>query len=239
MAVGGVLAVLALLKVLPVLPALPHHVRTRPAAHLRAAVGIVRSRPVALLCLITAVLVIGQFAAYTYIAPLVRRDGGLEGFGLSALLLGYGAAGLIGNIVVGRYVDRRPGPVLMALLGTMVLTVGLLAPVLGPVPTWICALAWGGMFTAVPVCLASAPLRVAPRAQDAASAVYVVAFQVGIGGGALVGERFVRAGLLGALPLFTAGLALVACVLVAVARQVFPSRLDPADEGRALSGASV
>jgi predicted MFS family arabinose efflux permease len=178
-------------------------------------------------------VVIGHFTAYTYIAPLVRRDGGLEGVGLSVLLLGYGAAGLIANYLVGGYVDRRPGPVLTLLLGVVTVSVALLAPALGVAPTVIFTLLWGAAFTAIPVCLASGILRVAPRSRDAASAVYVVAFQVGIGGGAFIGERFVTGGMLGALPLLAAILAFVSCVLVAASRTVFPSRLSDDEYHRA------
>ena len=232
LAVGGAVCVLLLRRVLPALPPLPHDRDTRTGAQLRAAVTIVRDRRVAALCLITAVLVIGHFAAYTYIAPLVRRDAGLEGVALSALLLGYGAAGLLTNYLVGRHVDRRPGPLLAGLLAVLAVSAGLLAPVLGLVPTVLATLVWGGAFTAIPVFLASAVLRIAPRARDAASALYVVAFQVGIGGGAFLGERLVAAGHLGVLPLVTAVLGGLACLLVAAARQVFPARLSEDDHDR-------
>jgi predicted MFS family arabinose efflux permease len=233
MAVGGVLSVLVLLRVLPPLPALPHDRALGAGRQLAAAVQVIGNRKVFVLCAITATMVIGQFAAYTYIAPLVRRDGDLAGFGLSALLLGYGAAGLISNFLFSRQIDRRPGILLAGALGTVVVTVGLLAPVLGPVPTGICVVLWGAAFTAIPACLQATVLRVAPRARDAASALYVVAFQIGIGGGALVGERFVQADRLGALALFTAAFALAACVAVLAARQVFPPRLSAADHHRA------
>lgn len=230
---GGAVCVIVLMRVLPPLPPRPHDLEMRPAVRLRAAVGIVRDPAVALLCLITAVLVIGHFAAYTYVAPLVRRDAGLEGAGLSLLLLGYGVVGLLTNFAVGRHVDRRPGTVLVALLSVLAVSAGLLAPVLGVVPTVVVTLLWGGAFTAIPVILAAAPLRIAPRARDAASAVYVVAFQIGIGGGALVGERLVSSGHLGALPLVTAGLAVATVVLVLTAgRRVFPARLSEEDHHR-------
>jgi predicted MFS family arabinose efflux permease len=62
----------------------------------------------------------------------------------------------------------------------------------------------------------------APEAGDAASAVYVVALQVGIGGGALVGERFVSAGRPAALPLVGAVLVGFSGVLVLLNRVAFP-----------------
>ena len=221
-----------LLRVLPQMPPLPHDRNTRVGAQLKAAFGIIRNPRVALLCGITATLVIGHFATYTYIAPLVRRDGGLSGFALSVLLLGYGAAGLIANFLVGRQVDRRPGPVLTLLLLVLGGSVALLAPVLGAGPTIVAALLWGAAFTAIPVCLAAATLRVAPRSRDAVSAVYVVAFQIGIGGGSFIGERMVSGGQLGTLPVLTAVLAVVACGLVLLAREVFPRQLSADDHDR-------
>lgn len=229
LAVLGALCVAALMVVLPAMAALPQDLASRAGARLRASVRIVRSPAVAAVCLVTAVLVIGHFAAYTYIAPLVRRDGGLEGVALSALLLGYGAAGLLGNWLAGRFVDRRPGPLLMTMIGVMVVALAALVPVLGPIPTVVAALLWGGAFTAIPVSLQAAILRVAPSARDAASAVYVVAFQIGIGGGALLGERFVSAGRLPWLPVLAAVLALAAGGLVFAYRNAFPRQavLEP------------
>jgi predicted MFS family arabinose efflux permease len=224
-ALAGTLSLAALLVVLPDLPALPGDVTQRAAARIRAATVIIRSRAITPVCAITTVLVVGQFAAYTYIAPLARRDGGLEGFGLSALLLGYGAAGLLGNVLVGRYVDRRPGPVLAGAVAVVALSLAVLAFTPGPVLTVIAVLAWGAAFTGVPVSLQAAILRVAPQARDAASAVYVVAFQIGIGGGALVGARFVDLGRLGTLPVLGAALALISGLIVIAARRAFPLRL--------------
>jgi predicted MFS family arabinose efflux permease len=225
LAVAGAICVVTLLIVLPRMPALPQDLAARAGARLRASITIIRSGPVASVCLITVVLVIGHFAAYTYIAPLVRRDGGLEGVALSALLLGYGAAGLLGNWLAGRFVDRRPGTLLFTMLAVAAAALLTLVPVLGPAPTVIAALLWGGAFTAIPVTLQAAILRVAPQARDAASAVYVVAFQIGIGGGALLGERFVNAGLLPWLPAIAATLALTAGALVVRSPKAFPARL--------------
>src|SRR4051794_3387110 len=176
LAVAGALCVVTLPAVLPAMPALPEDRAARTGAQLRAAVAIIRSGPVAAVCLVPALLVMGHFTPYTYLAPLVRRDGGLEGAGLSLLLLGYGVAGLCGNLVMGRFVDRRPGVLMIGSVTVIALSLAALVPVVGAVPTAIAALLWGGAFTATPVCLQAAILRVAPHARDAASAVYVVAF---------------------------------------------------------------
>ncbi|MFC6562892.1 MFS transporter [Actinoplanes utahensis] len=231
-AVAGAICVALLLAVLPKLPALPRDLETRTGQRMRNAITILRNGSVARLCLVTMVLVVGHFAAYTYIAPLVRRDAGLDGAALSALLLGYGAVGLAANFVVRRFVDHRPGPLVIGLAATVALAVVMLAPVLGPIPTIVCTLLWGGAFTAIPVFLSTAALRVAPAARDAASAVYVVAFQIGIGGGAFLGERLVTTGHLGTLPLLAGGMALAATVIIALSPAVFPHRISAEDHDR-------
>jgi predicted MFS family arabinose efflux permease len=234
LAAAGVLSTLALLKVLPVLPArsaadtagdtAAATATDTAMARIRAALAIIRSRQITAIAAITTVLVIGQFAAYTYIAPLVRESAGLAGFALSALLLGYGGAGLLGTVVAGRYVDRRPGWTLALCIGFVAAALLALAIGHGVLVTVLAVLAWGAAFTAIPVPLQSAVLRVAPRSQDAASAVYVVAFQIGIGGGALVGERLVVAGHLHTLPVLGAALAFASVVITLSARKVFPLR---------------
>lgn len=81
---------------------------------------------------------------------------------------------------------------------------------------------WGAAFTALPVCLQGAVLRVAPRSTDTASALFVVAFQIGIGGGALAGSLLVDAGELSALCVTGAALAAAGLLVVLAARRAFP-----------------
>lgn len=225
LAAAGMVSTLALVRVLPRLPVIAEpDSSTSPISRMGAAVAVIGSRQLTAISAITTVLVVGQFAAYTYIAPLVRDSGGLQGFALSALLLGYGAAGVLGTVIAGRFVDRRPGPTLATCIAVVALALLALAVGRGPVLTIAAVLAWGAAFTAVPVPLQSAVLRVAPGFQDAASAVYVVAFQIGIGGGALLGERLVVTGRLHQLPALGAGLAFAAVVITLTARRVFPVR---------------
>ena len=82
---------------------------------------------------------------------------------------------------------------------------------------------WGAAFTAFPVTGQAAVLRVAPRSADTASALYVVAFQIGIGGGALPGSVLVDAGLLSALCVVGTALATAGLLLTLAARRAFPA----------------
>jgi predicted MFS family arabinose efflux permease len=175
---------------------------------------------------VTVIVVIGHFAAYTYITALVRRDAGLAGLGLSAVLFGYGAAGIAGIVLTGRITDRRPRRTNAACVGGIVLALALLATVAhgSTVGTVAAVAVWGASFTAMPVCLQAAVLRVAPRSADTASALYVVAFQIGIGGGALAGSLLVNAGELAILPVAGLALAAAGLLVVLLSPRAFPAR---------------
>jgi predicted MFS family arabinose efflux permease len=183
-----------------------------------------RSGPLAVLCAVTTLLVIGHFTAYTYIAALVRRDAGLAGLALSAVLFAYGAAGIAGIALTGWVTDRRPR------LAAAACALGLTAALLGltllapgsPVVTVAVVILWGAAFTALPVCLQGGVLRIAPGFADTASALYVVAFQIGIGGGSLGGALLVDSGLLGDLPAIATVLAATGTIVLLAARRAFP-----------------
>jgi predicted MFS family arabinose efflux permease len=185
-----------------------------------------KNLPLLSVCLVTGVIVIGHFSAYTYISRLIQRDAGLTGLSLSLVLFAYGAAGILGNIAAGWVTDRRPR---LAVLGcTMTLAIALIVLAVfgrGSTAATVIAVAlWGAAFTAVPVCMQSGVLRVAPADPDTASAIYVVAFQIGIGGGALAGSLLVDAGRLASLPVVAVVCFVVGTLIAATSRLAFPAR---------------
>jgi predicted MFS family arabinose efflux permease len=93
----------------------------------------------------------------------------------------------------------------------------------------LATMAWGAGFTALPICLQSAVLRVAPRVPDTASALYVVAFQIGIGGGALVGATLLGSGHLASIPVVALALIGAGSVIAAVSGSTFAQ--DPYSGG--------
>jgi DHA1 family inner membrane transport protein len=75
----------------------------------RAAVSL---RVLALL-LLGMLLMGGQFAAYTYMAPFLHDVTGIPGSGISAMLLVYGAAGAVGMFLGGALADRGAAQILV------------------------------------------------------------------------------------------------------------------------------
>lgn len=186
------------------------------AAGARAAVrSAVRNRSLLWLCALTVLVVTAYFATFTYIALFLDRDAGVRGDTLAPVLLLYGLAGLVAIWVIGRTTDRWPhwtGLGCTAALGVALLGMGVFAS-WAPAGVVGSVLLLGAAFTATPVFLQATVLRVAPTAPDVASSVYVVAFQIGIASGALLGGLAVDADVLGVIP-WAAGTVVLGALLL-------------------------
>jgi predicted MFS family arabinose efflux permease len=152
----------------------------------------VTDRSLAPVNLATLIVVLGHFAVFTYITVIIADYVHLTGAATSGLLLAHGAAGLVGLVLIGRLVDRHPqATALIVTAGAtacmlVLLVVGTAS---GPVAGAAVVL-WGVPAGGMAVVLQAAVLRAAAAQQDLASAVYIVAYQIGIGGGAALGGVF-------------------------------------------------
>src|SRR5579875_1309699 len=218
MGAAALAVVVAMGFVIPDVPAASGLAEGRRAMLTRAT----RHPGVLIVCGVTVLLAFGQFVAFTYLAPLVRAHTGLTGTGVSAMLLAYGVAGVLGVVLVGRIADHQPRRALLTCCTGIVAGLALIAAVPhGTLVMVLATLAWGAGFTALPICLQSAVLRVAPEIPDTASALYVVAFQIGIGGGALAGAGLLGAHELSAIPDVTLAVFLAGSLLATAARATF------------------
>jgi predicted MFS family arabinose efflux permease len=239
-AVGCMGAVAALVvagmwRVLPAIDSGEAHL-----GRLQILTGALKRPRLLIVCAVTLLVALGQFVAFTYLAPIVRAHTGLTGTGLSAVLLAYGAAGVAGVAAVGAITDRRPRLALLSCCAAVVGALALIALVGHSTPVMVVAiLAWGAGFTALPICLQSAVLRVAggrDPVPDTASALYVVAFQIGIGGGALLGAGLLGAGQLGSIPVIALALIGGGTAIAAVSGQTFAGDPQSADGRRPPAG---
>ncbi|WP_262505416.1 MFS transporter [Streptomyces sp. TRM68367] len=155
---------------------LPRLLRT---GNLRTAVGV------------TAVVVIGHYAAYTYITPFLLRNVGVAPNMIGILLLSFGAAGVAGNFLAGAVIGR--GPALRTVVHGLIAGTGGSMALLLAAGTWKPAaiaflLSWGLAYSALPVALQTLVFRSAPQAREAATSLYVLSFNVSIALGALFGS---------------------------------------------------
>jgi predicted MFS family arabinose efflux permease len=201
-AVAGAFAVgvVAVWLLLPSVPAVEHSPRERAADGRRTLDP--STLPVAVVCVTTAIAMIGHYALYTFIAPFLVDRIGVPTAWFSVVLFAYGIAGAIGLLLTGTVFARRPGAGLVVALAGSAAFVTMASLSTGSVVVAIVAvILWGVAFGMIPPLLQTRVLQLAsPRIRDTAAAFYTTAFNVGIGGGALVGAWLLENGGLGSLP---------------------------------------
>jgi DHA1 family inner membrane transport protein len=169
-------------------------------------------RRLLLIAAVIALLMLGHFTAYTYISPLLLHAGVVRD-AVSVVLLGYGAAGLVGLALAGREADRHPRSALGLTIGLMAACLGGLGLFHATAPTVVIVVIWGAAYGAIPTLSQSAALAAVPAAPAAGPAVVNAMFNVGISGGALIGARELAAGPAPTLALTGAVLVTAALVL--------------------------
>lgn len=194
------------------LPTLPVGTVTRP----RTLAALLRIRGVRVGLTVTGLVVVGHFAAYTYVTAFLRDVTDIDGSRITVFLLVYGAAGVAGNFVAGATLARglrRTFAVAAAGIAGAVL----LFPVLGR--TWPGAVGllvvWGFAYGAVPAASQTWFARSAPHAREAASVVFTSSFQATLAGGAFLGGLIVDATSTSAVMLCSGAVCVATAVTVA------------------------
>jgi predicted MFS family arabinose efflux permease len=159
-------------------------------------------RPVVLLCVAILMLLIGQNTLSTYVAPWLIGEARLPAASVPMLLFLFGGAGAVGLVLAGLMADRFPKRGFVAMVLLIMVSVLVLALAVRSTPVELTAFAvWGAAFGGLPAMLQTRMMRTAsPRTRDVAGALQTTAFNVGIGGGALLGSVLLGTAGLGALP---------------------------------------
>ncbi|QIS14849.1 MFS transporter [Nocardia arthritidis] len=179
---GFTVAVLGLL--LAVLPPLPGGPGTRVSL-LRS---LVRGTNMRYALLLTFLIVLAHFGAYTYITPFLEQVTKAGSATVTLMLLAYGVAGIVGNFLGGAAVARHPRGAFAGFV-TMIIAALLLLPVLGRWEFGALALllVWGVGYGAVPVATQTWFIKAAPNTPEAASVLFTASFQLTLSLGALTG----------------------------------------------------
>lgn len=173
---------------------------------------------VILICCITALIMVGHYTFYTYIAPYLIDVLGVGTDGLAPLLFVFGIAGAVGLLLSGTVFGPRPQLGIMLAVIVSALSVSAFALFASNLPVAIAAFVlWGIAFGTFPPLLQTRMLHTASvRFRDTASAFYTTAFNAGIGGGALLGAIVLNVVGLNMLPFVYVGLLAAACALLVV-----------------------
>jgi DHA1 family L-arabinose/isopropyl-beta-D-thiogalactopyranoside export protein-like MFS transporter/DHA1 family inner membrane transport protein len=152
----------------------------------RGATPSLRRYVVLVLC--TAIGVTGAMTAQTYVTPYLLDVSRFDAATLGPLLLLTGAAGFLGTVVVGRFLDRYPWFALVAPLAIIVLALLVLYSLGTLKGVAVAALGLGAFgYSAMAAAVQNRILLVAPGSTDLASAGGSSAFNVGIASGSFLG----------------------------------------------------
>lgn len=143
------------------------------------------------LFILTALIISSHFAAFTFIEPFLSQIAQLESGQITLLLLVFGLAGLIGNILAGKLIDRHLHTIILislVFISGSVFAFGYLGYHVTLSIAIVFLALWGVSIASIFVGLQNWVLKQADDLASAASAIYVAVFNASIGLGALIGS---------------------------------------------------
>ncbi len=159
----------------------------------------------------TALVVTSAFGMITFVTQLLQDVAGYARSDMPWLLSVQGAAGVVGALVIGRFLDRHSWGSLTTAIGIVAAAQALLFAFGGnPVVAVVCVALFGGAFSTVPPALSHRVMLVAPTSTDMGVAVSSAVFNLGIAAGSALGAALTAAVGVRWVPLVGAGLAVLA-----------------------------
>lgn len=141
---------------------------------------------------LTVLVVTAHFTAYSYIEPFVR-DIALQSQNFATLLLLiFGGAGIVGSVIFSRYSSKFSLSFLPAAIALMTVCLLLLMPLGGD--AWsliILSIFWGIAMMCIGLGMQVKVIDLSPDATDLAMSIFSGIFNIGIGGGALLGNQVI------------------------------------------------
>jgi MFS transporter, DHA1 family, inner membrane transport protein len=175
----------------------PKDLKEAPPAKFNEQMKILSNGKLLLAFAITALGYGGTFVAFTYLTPLLENVTGFSSKWVSIILLVYGIAVAIGNVIGGKASDKNP---LKALFWMFVLQAVILVALTFAAPfkvVGLTAIFLMGMFAfmnvpGLQVLVVNLAEKYVPSAVNVASALNIAAFNVGIAIGSFVGGLIVE-----------------------------------------------
>lgn len=211
--VFGGAAVLALVILVTQFFVIPHIAAT-DGLTFRHLLDVFRSRVARLGLVATVPIIVGQFAALTFIRPFFESEVRADPQLITFLLLAFGAAGILGTVIGGSLVARSKVATLSgvaAVLGAVLILLPLASG--STIAAGALFIGWGVLWGMIPLALQTWMISALPAAPEAASAVQLSTLQLSIAAGSLLGGVLVdTAGL--HVNLWIAGALMVAAGIV-------------------------
>ncbi|MCW9699288.1 MULTISPECIES: sugar transporter [unclassified Avibacterium] len=188
----GVIGVVAFIVLIFLYKLLPHLV-SKNAGSLKS-VPILFKRPLLVgLFVLTAIVISAHFTAYSYVEPFMIQEVTIAPTETTLILLLFGCAGMIASFLFGRF--HRFGPAKFLLIAMISLSLSLFLLLLlkqHSAFTYPLILLWGTGIAGIGLSLQIRILQLAPDATDVAMAIFSGIYNIGIGGGALLGNQVMQ-----------------------------------------------
>lgn len=177
---AGVMLVLA--KNLPALP-------SQNTGSLSSLPSLFKRRNLMLLYAMTVLIITAHFTAYSYIEPFVLQVGGFKAEQVTIVLSLYGLAGFAASYLFGKWFAKSQRLFMLGTVAVILLSALLLLPFASfPYAVYALVFIWGVAIVIVSLGMVSKVLAFASDATDVANSIYSGLYNVGIGGGALLGH---------------------------------------------------
>lgn len=177
---AGVMLVLA--KNLPALP-------SQNTGSLSSLPSLFKRRNLMLLYAMTVLIITAHFTAYSYIEPFVLQVGGFKAEQVTIVLSLYGLAGFAASYLFGKWFAKSQRLFMLGAVAVILLSALLLLPFASfPYMVYALVFIWGVAIVIVSLGMVSKVLAFASDATDVANSIHSGLYNVGIGGGALLGH---------------------------------------------------
>lgn len=199
-------ALLGLIGLIASLILVPNHLKNEKPASLKSQLSVLTNKRLLLAFLMTILGYGGTFVAFTYLSPILQEITGLSETVVSFILLVYGIAIALGNVIGGKVANKNPLKALfwMFILQAVVLlifTFTVQHTVLGLITLFIMGALSFSNVPGLQLLVVQLAEKELPGTADVASAFNIASFNIGIAIGAYVGGLIVASPLgLGATP---------------------------------------
>lgn len=180
--IGALAALIALLfwRVFPKMP-------STQSVRFKSLPTLLSNKSLRKIYLLTALFITGQFTAYSYIEPFLAQNGVSES-AITTILVLFGCSGIVASIVFSRYYDTHHLVFVNLSLFGVAASLLMLYFSAFYLPFVVAVIIfWGFAIACFNVVFQSQTINLAPNASAVAMSMYSGIYNVGIGGGALVG----------------------------------------------------
>ena len=181
----GICAAGVMLVLTKNLPALP----SQNTGSLSSLPTLFKRRNLMLLYAMTVLIITAHFTTYSYIEPFVLQVGGFKAEQVTIVLSLYGLAGFAASYLFGKWFAKSQRLFMIGAMAVILLSALLLLPLASfPYAVYALVFIWGVAIVIVSLGMVSKVLAFASDATDVANSIYSGLYNVGIGGGALLGH---------------------------------------------------